>query len=264
MARSSHSPGVGGVGKTSLAFEAAEHGGGTFRRRRIDLQFGTEWSGSAVTHAVAVALRLQQQQGLGIKESVIEYLRPRELLLVVDNSEHVVDDAARLSTGSLACPRVSLLATSREALRAYWESRSCRSNRCRSTTPPRCSPNRARASRPDFDLGHEPVGAVAEICRQLDGLPLAIELAASRMRAMSSLDVARRLDSLRLLRGGTRGAMPRQQSLAATIDWSYRLLSEPEQTMFARRRCSQAASTWTQRTVCAERTARQRTTPSIC
>jgi predicted ATPase len=93
---------------------------------------------------------------------------------------------------------------------------------------------RAKASRSDFELDHEPVGAVAEICRRLDGLPLAIELAAARMRVMSSLDVARRLDRLRLLSGGARGAHPRQQSLEATIDWSYHLLSEPEQVLFAR------------------------------
>ena len=94
--------------------------------------------------------------------------------------------------------------------------------------------DRARAGKPDFDLAREPVGAVAEICRRLDGMPLAIELAAARMRAMSSLDVARRLDRLRLLSGGTRGGAARQQSLAATIDWSYRLLSEAEQSLFAR------------------------------
>ena len=94
--------------------------------------------------------------------------------------------------------------------------------------------DRAKAGRPDFDLDREPVGAVAEICRQLDGLPLAIELAAARIRVMSSLDLARRLDGLRLLTGGARGALPRQQSLAATIDWSYRLLAEPEQALFIR------------------------------
>ena len=94
--------------------------------------------------------------------------------------------------------------------------------------------DRARAGRPDFDLAHEPAGAVAEICRRLDGLPLAIELAAARMRVMSSIDIARRLDRLRLLSGGARGAPPRQQSLAATIDWSYRLLTEPEQSLFMR------------------------------
>ena len=226
--------GVGGVGKTSLAFAAAEHEQGRFGDGVSICELAPIEDGSAVTHAVAVALRLQQQQGLGMEETVIEYLRTRELLLVVDNCEHVLDDAARLLDRIAAhCPRVSLLATSREALGVLGE-------RIMPVEPLSIDDattlfaDRARASRPDFDLGHEPVGAVAEICRQLDGLPLAIELAASRMRAMSSLDVARRLDSLRLLSGGTRGAMPRQQSLAATIDWSYRLLSEPEQTMFAR------------------------------
>ena len=98
---------------------------------------------------------------------------------------------------------------------------------------PNCSSSGPRG-RPDFDAAHEPVGAVAEICRRLDGVPLAIELAAARMRAMSSLDVARRLDRLRLLSGGARGAHPRQQSVAATIDWSYRLLAEKEQALFDR------------------------------
>jgi predicted ATPase len=156
------------------------------------------------------------------------------LLLVVDNCEHVVDETARLLDQIAGhCPRVSLLATSREALGVGGE-------RIMPVEPLSVEDatalfaDRARASRPDFDLDQEPVGAVAEICRQLDGLPLAIELAAAKMRAMSSLDVARRLDRLRLLSGGNRGAMPRQQSLAATIDWSYRLLSEPEQSLFAR------------------------------
>ena len=158
--------------------------------------------GSAVTHAVAAALRLQQQQGLGIEDTVIEYLRTRELLLVVDNCEHVVEDTARLLDQIAGhCPSVSLLATSREALGVGGE-------RIMPVEPLSVEDatalfaDRARASRPDFDLDREPVGAVAEICRQLDGLPLAIELAAAKMRAMSSLDVARRLDRLRLLSGG--------------------------------------------------------------
>ena len=131
------------------------------------------------------------------------------------------------------CPRVTVLATSREALGVDGEQILA--------VPPLAVEDatalfadRARAGRPDFDLDDEPVGAVAEICRQLDGLPLAIELAAARIRVMSSLDLARRLDGLRLLRGGARGALPRQQSLAATIDWSYRLLAEPEQALFMR------------------------------
>ena len=109
--------GVGGVGKTSLAFEAAEHEQGRFGDGVSICELAPIEDGSAVTHAVAAALRLQQQQGLGIEETVIEYLRTRELLLVVDNCEHVLDDAARLLDQIAAhCPRVSLLATSREAL----------------------------------------------------------------------------------------------------------------------------------------------------
>ena len=84
--------------------------------------------------------------------------------------------------------------------------------------------DRARASRPDFDLDHQPVGAVAEICRRVDCLPLGVELAAARMRLMSSPDMVRRLDQVHLVRGGVRGVLPRQQSLTSTIDWSYRLL----------------------------------------
>jgi predicted ATPase/DNA-binding SARP family transcriptional activator len=226
--------GVGGVGKTRLALEAVD---------RIQLGYADGVSvcelapledGSAVTHAVAAALRLQQQQGLGIEDTVIDYLRSRELLLLVDNCEHVLDEAAHLLDQIAAhCPKVSVLATSREALGVAGEQIMPVEplTQADATT---LFAERARASRPDFDLDHEPVGAVAEICRQLDGLPLAIELAAARMRMMSSLDVARRLDRLRLLSGGARGAMPRQQSLAATIDWSYQLLSEPEQALFAR------------------------------
>ena len=165
---------------------------------------------------------------------MIEYLRTRELLLVVDNCEHVLDAAAKLVDQIVRhCPRVSVLATSREALGVEGE-------RILPVPPlpvedaTKLFADRARAGRPDFDLDNEPVGAVAEICRRLDGLPLAIELAAARMRVMSSLDVARRLDRLRLLSGGARGAHPRQQSLAATIDWSYQLLAEAEQSLFIR------------------------------
>ena len=226
--------GVGGVGKTRLALEAAG---------RVEQRFGDgAWlcelapleEGSAVNHAVAAALRLQQQQGLDIDATVIEYLRTRELLLVVDNCEHVLDAAAKLIDQIVRqCPHVVVLATSREAIGVQGE-------RILPVSPlavedaTRLFADRARAGRPDFDLSHEPVGAVAEICRRLDGLPLAIELAAARMRVMSSLEVARRLDKLRLLSGGTRDAMPRHQSLAATIDWSYRLLTTSEQQLFMR------------------------------
>ena len=226
--------GVGGVGKTRLALEAAGRAEAHFGDGAWLCELAPIDEGSAVNHAVAVALRLQQQQGLDIEATVIEYLRTRELLLVLDNCEHVLDAAAKLIDQIVRhCPHVVVLATSREAIAVEGE-------RILPVPPlpvedaTRLFADRAKAGRPDFDLDHEPVGAVAEICRRLDGLPLAIELAAARMRMMSSLDVARRLDKLRLLTGGARDAMPRQQSLAATIDWSYRLLTEAEQELFMR------------------------------
>jgi len=225
--------GVGGVGKTRLALEVAERSHERFDDGAVFCELAPVDNGAALGHAVAASLRLQEQPGLGI-EATVEYLRGHELLLVLDNCEHILDAAAQLVERIVReCPNVTVLATSREVLGVDGEQIVA--------VPPlheadaaRLFAERARASRPDFDLEREPVGAVAEICRRLDGVPLAIELAAARMRAMSSLEVARRLDRLRLLSGGARGAHPRQQSVVATIDWSYRLLAEPEQALFER------------------------------
>jgi predicted ATPase/DNA-binding SARP family transcriptional activator len=226
--------GVGGVGKTRLALEVANGAGDRYGDGVWLCELAPLDDGAMVGHAVAAALRLQQRRGLDIDANVIEYLGTRELLLILDNCEHVLDSAATLVDRIVTrCPRVTVLATSREALGVGGE-------RLLAVPPLDADEaallfaDRARAGRPDFDLDSEPVGAVAEICRQLDGLPLAIELAAARMRGMSSLDLARRLDSLRLLRGSVRGAPSRQQSLVATIDWSYRLLTVPEQVLFVR------------------------------
>lgn len=226
--------GVGGVGKTRLALEVAEGNQDRFADGAWFCELAPLDDGTAVGHAVASTLLLHEKQGLGIEGTVIDFLRTRELLLVVDNCEHVLDASAQLVERiTRDCPQVSVLATSREALGTAGERIF--------PVPPlpdgdaaELFAERAKASRPDFDLDNEPVGAVAEICRRLDGIPLAIELAAARMRMMSSLDVARRLDGLRLLSGGARGAHPRQQSVAATIDWSYRLLAEDEQALFDR------------------------------
>lgn len=226
--------GVGGVGKTRLALEAAARQ----QQRYVDgvwlCELAAVDKGAAVGHAVAAALTLQQRQGLSIDASLIDYLRTREMLMLIDNCEHVLDDAARLIDQIVQhCPQVALLVTSREALGVEGE-------RIVFVPPLHLDDatelfvDRARAGRPDFDAASEPVGTVAEICRRLDGLPLAIELAAARMRAMSSLDVVRRLDRLRVLSGGIRSAHPRHHSLTATIDWSYRLLAEDEQTLFTR------------------------------
>jgi DNA-binding SARP family transcriptional activator len=173
--------GVGGVGKTRLALEVGRGEGARFRDGVWLCELAPLEDGAAVGHAVAAVLRLQQRHGLDIEATVIEYLGTRELLLIMDNCEHLVDAAAGLVDQIVTrCPRVTVLVTSREALGVHGE-------RLLAVPPLAVEDaaalfaDRAKAGRPDFDLDREPVGAVAEICRQLDGLPLAIELAAARI-----------------------------------------------------------------------------------
>ncbi len=226
--------GVGGVGKTRLAVEIARREEKRFGEGVRICELAPLDHAAAVGHAVAAAVGLRQQQGSDIAESVIEYLRVRQLLLVVDNSEHLVEAAADMVERIVRhCAGVSVLATSRQPLGIEGERII--------VVPPlpvadatRLFADRARASRPDFDLDRQPVGAVAEICRRVDCLPLGVELVAARMRLMSSLDMVRRLDQVHLVRGGVRGTLPRQQSLASTIAWSYGLLTDCEQALFMR------------------------------
>ena len=178
-------------------------------------------------------LGLQQRTGLSIERTILEYLRPRAAMLVVDNCEHVLAAAAALVAEIVqTCPGVVVLATSRQPLGVDGEQ----------AWPVRALPEadatelfvqRARAAAPDFSVDAAASDAVAAICARLDGLPLAIELAAARMRVMTPAEVARRLEDTPLL-GGTRGAVPRHQSLAAAIEWSYRLLPALEQKLFRR------------------------------
>lgn len=226
--------GVGGVGKSRLAVEVA-------RRNRAGFVDGV-WlcelaplaTTGSVSQAAAAALRVQQREGMSMQHTVIEYLRARKVLLVLDNCEHVLSAAALLVADVLAqCPGVVVLATSREALSVDGE---------QVWPVPPLSPHdaatlfvhRARSSRPGFNPEMEGGGAVAEICRRLDGLPLAIELAAARMRVMTATEVSRRLDDSDLLARVRRTVPARHQSLTAAIDWSYRLLTHPEQTLFTR------------------------------
>lgn len=223
--------GVGGVGKTRLALEVADRAASRFADGAVVCELAPLSDGSGVAQAVVASLRVTLRHA-SLEQSVIDEIHARSLLFVVDNCEHVLADiAAFVDLIVRHCPGVTVLATSREPLGVEGE---------RVLPVPPLSESdaaelfsvRAKASRPSFDPALEPVGAVAEICRRLDGVPLAIELAAARMRAMSSLDVARRLDRLRLLSGGTRGAHPRQQSVTATIDWSYQLLDDAEKRLF--------------------------------
>jgi predicted ATPase len=186
-----------------------------------------------VARAVAGALGVRRRHGLSTEQSIVEYLQAKRLLLVLDNCEHVLEAASSLVAAIVSgCRGVVVLATSREALGVPGE---------QLWPVPALSMDeatvlfgqRARATRPDFEPDPEAAHAVADICYRLDGLPLAIELAAARMRVMTATEMARRLDDVRLL-SGARTAQPRHQSLTAAIEWSYRLLAAEEQALFVR------------------------------
>ncbi|OBK23939.1 transcriptional regulator [Mycobacterium asiaticum] len=226
--------GVGGVGKTRMALEVARLEQERFSAGVWICELGPLENDEGVADAVAATLRLRRQQGRSLDESIVEYLRPREALLVVDNCEHVLDVAAALVERIIGeCPGVSVLVTTRQPLGIEGE-QIVMIEPLPVEDATRLFADRARASRPDFRLDQQQAGAVADICKRVDCLPLAVEIAAARMRVMSARDVMRRLDHLYALRGGVRGALPRQQSLNATIDWSYRLLTAAEQTLFVR------------------------------
>jgi predicted ATPase/DNA-binding SARP family transcriptional activator len=223
--------GVGGAGKTRLAVEVAAREQSRFADGVWLCELASLPEGSPVGDAVAAALQIQQRPGLSIEQTVIDYLRGRALLLVMDNCEHVLAPAGRLVAGIVQqCPDVVVLATSREALAVEGEQLW--------PVPPlpvadatTLFVQRARAVSPDFRLDAAAADAVAAICTRLDGLPLGIELAAARMRVMSPMEVAQRLEDAPLL-GGGRGPVARHQSLVSAIEWSYRLLREPEQRLF--------------------------------
>jgi non-specific serine/threonine protein kinase len=244
--------GTGGVGKTRLALEVARR---VAERSGTGVQFvplASLVDPSLVETEVVHALGLRESPGQSLRRSLELALRERDLLLVLDNFEHLLPAAPLVVAWLEACPRLTVLATSRAPLGLAGEQRY--------TVPPLTLPEsgasldaaeavglfveRARSVRPDFHLAEAHASAVTEICRRLDGLPLAIELAAARARMLSPADIATRLDDrFRLLVGGSRAAPRRQRTLQATIDWSHALLSDPERVLL--RRLSVFAGGWT-------------------
>jgi predicted ATPase/class 3 adenylate cyclase len=227
--------GVGGIGKTRLAVQVAIG---------IEDQFGDgAWlcelaiaaDADTMTQVVATALGVVPRPGLSLEASILEFGRERHMLLVLDNCEHLIDAAAHLADVLLeACLEVRVLATSREGLgvegEQVWPLAPLSEYNAR-----RLFAARAARARPDFALDDSNVQAVAEICRRLDGIPLAIELAAARVAAMSPSDILGLLDErFRLLTGGRRTAVDRHQTLRAAVDWSYSLLSPVERIVFDR------------------------------
>jgi predicted ATPase len=239
--------GVGGVGKTRLALRAAAEELPRFREGAWLVELQAVRDPEAVAVAVAAVFSLTARAGMSTEEALIEFLSSKQLLLVLDNCEHLLDPVAELVEAlERACPGLVVLATSREGLALEGE----RVVPIPSLSAPatdadlvsaadseavRLFVDRAGWVDPEFALIESNAPAVAEVCRRLDGLPLAIELAAARIGAMTPAELAQRLDRrFDTLAGGRRRAVQRHQTLRAAIDWSYELCGERERRLLAR------------------------------
>jgi predicted ATPase/DNA-binding winged helix-turn-helix (wHTH) protein len=240
--------GTGGIGKTRLGFEAARHQLPRFADGVWAAELALLSDPDLVPVTVATALGLELASGTASPQSVADALRSKQLMLVLDNCEHVIDAAARMAEALLrANPTARVIATSREPLRAedewvFWVPPLA--------VPPEDSPlgedplrygavrlfgERARAAAATFAHDARSVAKIAEICRRLDGIPLAIELAAARVAVLGLEALSVRLDDrFRLLTTSRRTALPRHQTLRATLDWSYELLTEHERVVLHR------------------------------
>ncbi|MGA8535178.1 MAG: adenylate/guanylate cyclase domain-containing protein [Candidatus Tumulicola sp.] len=241
--------GTGGVGKSRVALQVGAE--------LLDGSSGGVWfvelaplnDPALVAATIASALGLTQKPDHPMLDSLLHYLQRKHLLLILDNCEHVVENVAEIAEAVLRdCPQVQLLATSREPLRIAGE----HAYRMPSLAVPAemttltaedalgygavaLFAERAAAADTRFRLTDESAPIVAEICRRLDGIALAIELAAARVKVLAPRQLAQKLDErFRVLTGGSRAALPRQQTLRALIDWSYDVLSEQERTLFRR------------------------------
>ncbi|MDQ7859158.1 MAG: tetratricopeptide repeat protein [Armatimonadota bacterium] len=240
--------GPGGGGKTRLALQVAADLIDAFRDGVWLVELASISDGAVVPHAVSAALGAREVPGRPLEVSLVDYLRSRELLLVLDECEHLLDSCARLAEGLLRqCPGLRVLATSREPLHiagetalvvgplAVPEAGRAGAGEIARAEAVRLFVDRATAAAPGFVLTDANARWVAEICRRLDGIPLAIELAAARLKMLPVEAIADRLgDRFRLLAGGARTALPRQQTLRATIEWSHALLADRERLLFRR------------------------------
>jgi predicted ATPase/DNA-binding CsgD family transcriptional regulator len=241
--------GPGGSGKTRLALAVAGDVAGEFEDGVWWVELAPISDPELVAQEVARVLMIKERPGRSMTETLARNLAAAELLLIVDNCEHLVEACERLVSALLySCPKVRILATSRESLGVAGETVLL--------VPPLSLPDaghlpapielgryeavrlfveRARSATPTFDLTERNARAVALLCSNLDGIPLAIELAAARTRVLSVAQISSRLASdLRVLKSASRTADPRQQTLAATLEWSHELLEEPERTLFRR------------------------------
>ncbi len=239
--------GPGGTGKTRLALEVAHELLGHFSDGVFVIDLSPVTDASLVVAQIAAALSLKESGGRRLQETLHDYLASKAMLFVIDNFEQVMDAASEVASLLSSGPDVRVLVTSREPLRIAGEqefavpplslpsSSSPRLEEAEQSPAVALFTERARGVRADFDLTEDNVAAVIAICRRLDGLPLAIELAAARIKVLSPHGLLDRLDhSLKLLSSGRRDASERQRTLRGAIQWSYELLSEGEQRLFRR------------------------------
>ncbi len=246
--------GTGGTGKTRLSLQVAADSLEKFQDGVWLVEFATIDDSGLVPETVAAALNVRQETDRPLVATLTNYLRAKNLLLIFDNCEHVVAACARLAEALLrACPQLRILASSREplgiagetawplppmSLPEHWRELSGGANaaeRLLEYEAVRLFAERAAQARATFQLTDENATTVAQICWRLDGIPLAIELAAARIKVLTLAQIAERLDDrFHLLTGGSRTALPRQQTLRALVDWSYDLLTEPERMLLRR------------------------------
>src|SRR6202161_4383271 len=226
--------GAGGAGKTRLAIQIAGQLSGEFGDGIWYVDLAPITDPDVVPIAVARARELPDQPGRSTMDALLRFVRDRQMLVVLDNCEHLLDASAELVVALLGAARgMTLLATSREAIGVAGELGWRGPSLSLADESIELFADRARHGRTDFTAPDDNAATVAEICARLDGLPLAIELAAARIRALSLTEIVESLhDRFRLLTGGARTAVRRQQTLRASVDWSHALLTEPERVLF--------------------------------
>lgn len=243
--------GPGGSGKTRLSIQAALSVLGAFADGPWFVELAPVADATFLPSAVAHAFGLREEGVRKPEEVLTDFLKDKQVLLVIDNCEHMIEAVARLAQRLLArCPAITMLATSREMLGVPGElvfqvrpltmpedgvSSRAEAQSLLQYESVRLFVDRAIAAQPSFAADRQNLPSVADICIRLDGIPLAIELAAARAKVLGVQQILARLnDRFRLLTGGSRTAMPRQQTLRAAIDWSFDLLSAPERALLGR------------------------------
>ena len=234
---------IAGAGEPTVAADGPKVPGDIDEAWLVEL---ADWHGQTAQH-VAATIGVREEQGVPLAQTLAEALRPRHMLLILDTCEHQVSDCATLVQLLLArCPWLRIIATSREPLRVRGETvwrvpplelppDGLADAELAAHEAVRLFATRAAGARPGFTLTEDNTASVARLCRTLDGIPLGIELSAARVRALSVEQIADRLrDRFQLLDSGDRTAPLRQQTLRATVDWSYELLDGPEQVLLRR------------------------------